>query len=124
MGRGDNEAEPDISWGGPVPVYEQVAAILRRRIQAGKPGPHERLPSESDIVGAFGVSRGTARHAIRLLRDEGWAYTRPQLGTFALPREDWPQPSWPAGLIPGERQNPGAGEGNAGSREKEREGRP
>jgi GntR family transcriptional regulator len=92
MGRMD-EHEPDIIRRGPVPVYQQVAAILRRRIQSGKLGPHERLPSESDIVGTFGVSRGSARHAIQVLREEGWIYTRPQMGSFALPREDWPQPS-------------------------------
>lgn len=88
-----DEREPDIIWRGPVPVYEQVAAILRRRIQTGKLGPHERLPSESDIVGIFGVSRGSARHAIRVLRDEGWVYTRPQLGSFVVPSDQRPTES-------------------------------
>ena len=45
MGPGeDEEREPPIRWGAPMPVYMQVADILRRRILTGRLAPDDRLP--------------------------------------------------------------------------------
>lgn len=49
---------------------ELVAAALRRRIVRGDLGPGDALPSESDLMEQFGVSRPTLREAYRVLESE------------------------------------------------------
>jgi DNA-binding GntR family transcriptional regulator len=56
---------------GKTPLYLQIAAILRERINSGQIRPGRPLPSEPQLVGEFGVSRLTARKAVRVLADEG-----------------------------------------------------
>jgi GntR family transcriptional regulator len=67
------------------PRYRLVADELRRRILAGVIPPGSLLPSESDLMGEFGVSRGTIREAIALLRAEGLVVTEQGRGTYARP---------------------------------------
>nr|MDT0660025.1 GntR family transcriptional regulator [Micromonospora sp. DSM 115978] len=67
------------------PRYRRVADELRRRIRSGAIPPGSLLPSESTLMGEFGVSRGTAREAIALLRSEGLAVTEMGRGTYARP---------------------------------------
>ncbi len=66
----------------PVPVYQQLAAIIRRQIERGELAPRAPLPSESYLQQRYGISRGTARKAVELLRNEGIVYTVPQRGTY------------------------------------------
>jgi GntR family transcriptional regulator len=74
----------EIVHGGPVPVYQQVASILRERITSGDLTRDQALPSESYLVQQYGISRASARHAVAVLRDEGLVYTVPQRGTFVV----------------------------------------
>jgi DNA-binding GntR family transcriptional regulator len=60
-----------IDRDGPTPVYLQLAAILRGRIESGQYPPGRALPSESTLMQEYGVARETARKAVRVLRDEG-----------------------------------------------------
>ena len=71
----------EIDRWNPEPVYLQLAAILRGQIQRGELAPRQPLPSESYLVGHYGVSRGTARRAVEVLRDEGLVRTIAQRGT-------------------------------------------
>jgi GntR family transcriptional regulator len=66
----------------PVPPYQQIAEILRRRISSGQYRPDTRIPTESEIVGEFEVARTTARRAVRVLREEGLVYTVPNRGSY------------------------------------------
>lgn len=59
-----------------IPRYARVASALRAAIAAGIHPPGSTLPSERELMSAFGVSRGTARQAIRLLIDDGVATVR------------------------------------------------
>jgi len=68
----------------PEPLYAQVAEILRGQIERGELVPRQPLPSESYLVGEYGISRGTARKAIAMLRDEGLVRTIPQRGTYVI----------------------------------------
>jgi DNA-binding GntR family transcriptional regulator len=68
------------------PLYQQVAAVLRARIESGDLPPGRALPSETQLMGEFGVSRITARHAVRLLADEGLVKVVQGRGVFVLPR--------------------------------------
>lgn len=71
-----------------VPLYEQLADVIRGRIRAGKLKHLDSLPSETALEQEFGVSRDTARRAIQALRDEGLVFTVRRRGTFVGPRPD------------------------------------
>lgn len=72
----------EIDRWDPEPVYLQLASILRGQIQGGELVPRQPLPSESYLTGRYGVSRGTARRAVEVLRNEGLVRTIPQRGTY------------------------------------------
>jgi GntR family transcriptional regulator, transcriptional repressor for pyruvate dehydrogenase complex len=52
-------------------AYEQLADVLRERIQAGALREGERLPSELSLARQAGVSRSTVREALRTLQEAG-----------------------------------------------------
>jgi GntR family transcriptional regulator len=60
--------------------YVQVAAQLRQGIASGEIG--SVLPSIMDLTAQTGLAVGTIRRAVRILIDEGVAYTVPGRGTF------------------------------------------
>src|SRR5256886_13282923 len=62
-----------------------AADELRRRILAGAIPPGALLPSEAALIAEFGVSRGTIREAMALLRAEGLVVTEHGRGTHARP---------------------------------------
>ena len=64
-----------------MPLYEQVAGILRGRIAAGEwsRGP---LPSNRALQETFDVGEYVVTHAIRMLEDEGLVFTVPRRGTY------------------------------------------
>ncbi len=68
------------------PLYEQVAAVLRARIESGELAHLDPLPSEKAIQQEFEVGRDTARRAIKVLRDDDLVFTVAQRGTFVGPR--------------------------------------
>jgi DNA-binding GntR family transcriptional regulator len=70
----------------PTPLYEQLAAILRQMIKSGELHPRDPLPSESQLQQEHGVSRGTIRRALDILRDEGLIVTIAGRGTFVKPK--------------------------------------
>ncbi|HUY48893.1 MAG TPA: winged helix-turn-helix domain-containing protein [Streptosporangiaceae bacterium] len=53
----------------PVPLYEQLAGILRDMIASGK--LTGRVPSVRTLSQEYGVSTRTAERALGTLRDEG-----------------------------------------------------
>jgi len=68
------------------PLYEQLAAILRQKINSGELGHLDPLPSETRLTQEYEISRDTARRAIEALRDDGLVFTVAQRGTFVGPR--------------------------------------
>ncbi len=68
------------------PYYQQLAAILRADIRSGGLGPGEALPSEPQLMHTYGVSRGTVRKALEVLRDEGLIETVRRRGSRVRPR--------------------------------------
>lgn len=63
------------------PLYQQLADLLRSQINAGKPKPGEKLPSELTLQQEYGLSRDTVRDAIEVLRSEGRVVTERGRGT-------------------------------------------
>jgi DNA-binding LacI/PurR family transcriptional regulator len=64
------------------PLHAQIAARVRREVRDGVYGPGQRLPAEVELARQLGVSRGTVRHALTALLDEGLLQTVPGRGTF------------------------------------------
>ncbi len=59
----------DLDHDSPVPLYEQLAALLRAEIDAGR--IQTRLPAEMTLTQRYGISRGTAHRAVLILVDAG-----------------------------------------------------
>lgn len=55
----------------PLPLYEQVAAEIRRAIAEGEAAPGHRLPPARDLAAVLGVNHNTVIRALHTLRDEG-----------------------------------------------------
>lgn len=66
----------------PVPLYTQIRELLRTRILEGAYKSHQQMPSESEMVSAFGVSRITIRQALNDLQKEGLIFKIHGKGTF------------------------------------------
>lgn len=69
---------------GPVPPYQQIAAILRGRISDGTIPVGRRIPSLVELEQEFGVARDTLRKAIKVLRDEGLVETITGMGIYVV----------------------------------------
>lgn len=65
------------------PLYLQIKESLKKQILAGEYAPYQRMPSESDLMATFGVSRITVRQALRDLHSEGLIFSTQGKGTFA-----------------------------------------
>ena len=75
-----------IDFRSPVPVYEQLAGILRKQIRDGELPPDEQLPSQKDLVTTYKVARGTAARAVKMLQEEGLARWVPGKGIYVWRR--------------------------------------
>ena len=70
----------------PTPLKEQLANVLRARIESGELPPGQPIPSESYLQQEHGVSRGTVREAVALLREAGLVITIQGRGTYVARR--------------------------------------
>ncbi|MBT8107988.1 MAG: histidine utilization repressor [Gammaproteobacteria bacterium] len=64
------------------PRYQELKELIIGRIAKGELGPHDRVPSEHELVEAMNVSRMTANRALRELNDEGYVDRIAGRGTF------------------------------------------
>ena len=64
-----------------VPIRDQVADILRKRIISGDLANGERL-SERQISAELNISTTPVKEAFRLLQAEGLIYTLPRKGSY------------------------------------------
>jgi len=73
-----------IDHGARLPAYLQLADILTERIRSGELPVGRTIPSEQRLMQDYGLSRGTVRKAVLVLRERGLVDTVPQRGTFVL----------------------------------------
>jgi len=66
----------------PVPLYLQVAAALRRRIEDGYWKANEKISTLEELEREFHVARVTVRQAIEILQNEGLVRRKQGKGTF------------------------------------------
>ena len=76
----------------PLPLYAQLADLLRQRIARGVWKTGELLPSLDSLVAEFGVARVTVRQAIERLAKEG--LVSPQRGRGTYVTSSPPQDRW------------------------------
>lgn len=69
-----------------VPIYQQLADVLREQIHSGDLPPGAPIPGENRLAKDHGIGRETVRKALAVLRSEGIIVTRKSEGTFV--RED------------------------------------
>ncbi|WP_432143083.1 GntR family transcriptional regulator [Streptomyces sp. bgisy084] len=67
-------------------IYMQVADQLAQAIKEGEYEAGSQLPSETELMKAYGISRPTARSAVSELRNMGLVESRHGRGTFVRPK--------------------------------------
>jgi GntR family transcriptional regulator, transcriptional repressor for pyruvate dehydrogenase complex len=65
-------------------LTEELTATLAERIRSGELVSSEKLPTEQEMIAAFGVSRTVVREAIAALRAEGLVESRQGAGVFVV----------------------------------------
>ena len=64
------------------PLYQQIRALMIKRLQAGEWKPGEPIPSENELAARYRVSQGTVRKAIDALANDNLLVRRQGRGTF------------------------------------------
>jgi len=75
-----------------VPLYIQVSALLRRRIEDGHWASGAKISTIEELQEEFGVARVTVRQAIELLEKDGLVRREQGRGTFVV--EGLEDPRW------------------------------
>lgn len=66
--------------------YQIISSWIREGIESGRIVPGDKLPSESELIRRFGVSRNSVRQAVNELVRERLVETRHGMGTFCIKR--------------------------------------
>ncbi|GAB3972754.1 hypothetical protein GCM10029978_050600 [Actinoallomurus acanthiterrae] len=84
-----SDEKPVFDGSDPEYRYKQVADHIAGRIERGELRAATRLPGERDLATEYGVALGTARRAIRDLRERQLVITLPAKGTYIrAPKKD------------------------------------
>ncbi len=65
-----------------VPIYHQVATIIKDQIHSGQIKPGDKLPSESEMITHYKIGRLTVREALKQLVNDGYVEKVQGKGTF------------------------------------------
>lgn len=75
----------ELDRSSPVPLYHQVAQAIQAAIEDGRLSPGELLENEISMATRLGISRPTARQALRELVDKGQLVRKRGAGTRVAP---------------------------------------
>ena len=70
-----------------MPVWRQLADILRGQIERGEIAPGKLLPSTRVLMQTYGVSDGTVKRAVAALRDEGLVESVVGRGVYVIKKD-------------------------------------
>ena len=70
-----------------VPMYQQIAADIKNKIQIGEYKENSKIPTEFELEKIYGVSRITIRKALELLVDDDILVRKQRMGTFVMPNK-------------------------------------
>ena len=73
-----------INYRDPRPVYEQVSDGFKKLIVAGIIKKDEKMPSVRELASAYAINPNTIQRAYRDLENEGYIYSVPGKGSFAV----------------------------------------
>lgn len=79
---------PNGSESREAPASRRIADDLRRKIEEGRYAPGEKLPSQRDLAGLYGVVRNTVDEALKILGQQGIVTSEWGRGVFV--RENKP----------------------------------
>jgi GntR family transcriptional regulator len=65
-----------------LPFYQQLYEILRGKVQRGEWQPGDLIPTETELIDSFQVSRNTVRQVLDMLVNEGLIYRQRGRGSF------------------------------------------
>lgn len=71
---------------GPVPLYRQLADLIRGQIDRGELPVGRAIPSVARLQQEHGLARGTVLHAVRVLVGEGLVEIVPGRGAYVSRR--------------------------------------
>jgi DNA-binding GntR family transcriptional regulator len=74
-----------IDYEGDVPLYLQLASILREQIDSGQIPPRHAIPSKRTMMQEYGVAAGTVERALGELRADGYLKTVRGRGLYVVP---------------------------------------
>lgn len=74
-----------LNQNSPVPLYHQLAQLLRADIDSGDIAINEKIPSETELARKYSIGRPTVRQATDLLVRDGMLERRRGSGTYVLP---------------------------------------
>ncbi len=82
----DRVDAPEIDYRAELPPHRQIAGWLCERIESGELKEGAPVPSEKELMDAFGVARTTVRRAVAYLRDQAVIRTVPGRGSYVSKR--------------------------------------
>jgi len=77
-----SQSHEDVFDLSTLPMHAQIRETIRHRVLDGSYAPHSQMPSESQMMAAFGVSRITIRQALGDLQKEGLIFKVAGKGSF------------------------------------------
>lgn len=63
-------------------LADSLADLIRNKIVSGEYREGEKLPTETELMNLFQVSRSTVREAMRMLANSGWVTVQQGSGTY------------------------------------------
>ncbi len=83
-------AQGELDAGSPLPLYLQLADMIRIQVRNGDIRTGDALPSERELADALAISRVTVRKSLDVLLREGLLSRRHGSGTYIAPRIEQP----------------------------------